>query len=140
MKSKYALALVLGLFAGTASFTASALEQLVESVAEGCRLEIDSHCSDVTPGEGRILACLYAYEDKLSGKCEYALYDAADQLERFLSDMTYVVNECWDDLATHCGDVEEGEGRIASCLLDNKDSLASRCANAIDEVGLHVVE
>ena len=50
-------------------------------MAKGCEAAITTTCKDVTPGEGRILACLYAHGDKLSGKCEYALYDAAIQLE-----------------------------------------------------------
>ena len=46
-----------------------ALEDLVKSVQEGCKKELESYCKEVTPGEGRVLACLYAYEDKLSGRC-----------------------------------------------------------------------
>jgi hypothetical protein len=30
---------------------------------EGCNKEFETYCKDVTPGEGRLLACLYAYED-----------------------------------------------------------------------------
>ena len=54
-----------------------ATDSIIESVARGCEKELTSYCSNVTPGEGRILACMYAHEDKLSGMCEYALYDAA---------------------------------------------------------------
>ena len=57
-------------------------QQLVEGVVTGCKAELEKYCSNVTPGEGRVLACLYAHNDKLSGRCEYALYDAAVQLER----------------------------------------------------------
>src|SRR5262249_49690865 len=49
---------------------------LVDQVKEGCKAELESHCKDVTPGDGRLLACLYAFEDKLSPRCDYALYDA----------------------------------------------------------------
>ncbi|MGB3648599.1 MAG: cysteine rich repeat-containing protein, partial [Desulfobulbales bacterium] len=48
---------------------ATAAQDLVETVAKGCEKELTSYCKDVTPGEGRILACLYAHSDKLSGKC-----------------------------------------------------------------------
>lgn len=117
---------------------ASALESLVESVANGCESELTGYCSQVTPGEGRILACLYAHEDKLSGRCEYALYDAAAQLERFIGALTYLANECDQDLDTHCAAVEEGEGRLAKCLLDNKSELQARCAAAIEATDLKV--
>ena len=116
----------------------SAVETLIESVGQGCADELSSFCSQVTPGEGRVLACLYAHGDKMSGKCEYALYDAAAQLERFVGALTYVANECAVDLDTHCAAVEAGEGRIAECLLDNKANLQSRCVTAIDATGLQV--
>jgi hypothetical protein len=55
---------------------------LADIGAEGCQAEIETYCKDVTPGEIRILACLYAHEDKLPERCLYALYEASGQLER----------------------------------------------------------
>ncbi len=138
MKNLAAISLAFALTFGAS--TANAIEQLVESVATGCATELESYCAEVTPGEGRMLACLYAHEDKLSGQCEYALYDAAAQLERFISALSYLASECHGDLVDHCADVAGGEGRLASCLLDNKDKLQPRCAEAIDDVELEVVE
>jgi hypothetical protein len=37
---------------------ATAGQSLVETVANGCKTEIETYFSQVTPGEGRILACL----------------------------------------------------------------------------------
>lgn len=116
--------------------TASAVDSLVESVATGCEEELTTYCSNVTPGEGRILACMFAHEDKLSGRCEFALYDAAAQLERFIGALTYLANECDEDLDTHCAAVEMGEGRLAQCLLDNKEKLQERCVAAIEATDL----
>jgi hypothetical protein len=50
-------------------------------VLDGCNSELAQYCAEVTPGEGRLLACLYAHEDKLSGQCERALmhWQAAGQ-------------------------------------------------------------
>ncbi len=116
---------------------AGALESLVESVATGCEKELKSYCSEVTPGEGRILACLYAHGDKISGQCEYALYDAAAQLERYVAALSYVVNECEDDLKQYCASVQAGEGRLAECLLvKNKDKISKRCSQAMKDVDL----
>ena len=42
------------------SLPAAAVDDLLESVAKGCEKELTTFCKDVTPGEGRILACLYA--------------------------------------------------------------------------------
>lgn len=118
--------------------SAVAMESIIESVAQNCEKELQSYCAKVTPGEGRVLACLYAHEDKLTGRCEYALYDAAVQLERAIAALTYLANECDDDLDKHCAKVAIGEGRLARCLLDNKANLSKRCVGAIDETELKV--
>ena len=111
-------------------------EGLVKTVATGCEKEILAYCKDVTPGEGRILACLYAHEDKLSGQCEYALFDAASQLERAVSALSYVANECGDDLDAFCSEVTAGEGRLLDCLNKNEKKVSSRCKQALKDTGL----
>ncbi|MBW1996499.1 MAG: hypothetical protein JRJ29_00900 [Deltaproteobacteria bacterium] len=113
---------------------ANAQQPLAEIVAEGCKTELEAYCKDVTPGEGRVLACLYARSDKLSGKCEYALYDAAVQLERALTALTYLANECDDDLETLCSDVAMGKGRLMDCLKSNSKKLTRRCNQALKDV------
>ena len=109
---------------------------LVETVANGCKMEIEKYCSQVTPGQGRILACLYAHEDKLSAKCEYALYDAAAQLERAVAALSYVANECNEDLDKYCESIEPGKGRLLECLDKNDKQVSKRCKQAIKDVGL----
>ena len=117
-------------------FTTSSManESLLDSVVEGCMTELETYCKDVTPGQKRVLACLYSYNDKLSGKCEYALYDAAIQLERAIAALTYVVSECADDLVELCADVPAGEGRLLECLAENESKVTARCKDAIKAV------
>ena len=115
---------------------ASAQQKLAEQVAKGCDQEIKTYCKDVTQGQGRILACLYAREDKLSGKCEYALYDAAVQLERAVNSLAYVANECRDDLKSFCSGTEPGGGRLLQCLDKNSANVSSRCKQALKDTGL----
>ena len=106
----------------------------VETVLDGCSKEFESYCKNVTPGEGRLLACLYAYSDKLSNRCEFALYDAASQLQRALTALTYLANECRDDLKKYCSDVQPGEGRLVDCIAKKADVLSDRCKTAIKDV------
>ncbi len=113
-----------------------AQQSLTETVANGCKAELERYCGKVTPGEGRILACLYAHNDKLSGRCEYALYDAAVQLERAAAALAYVANECGADLRRHCAEVEAGEGRLLDCLLKKDSEVSFRCKQARKDVGI----
>jgi Cysteine rich repeat len=109
--------------------------ELVESVAKGCETEIRTYCRGVTPGEGRVLACLYAFWDKLSDQCDNALYDAAAQLSRAVNTLTYVANECWADLETYCANIQPGEGRLLQCFEKNDAKITKRCKQALKETG-----
>ena len=117
-------------------FTVSSManESLLDSVVEGCKTELETFCKDVTPGQKRLLACLYSRNDQLSGKCEYALYDAAIQLERAIAALTYVVSECSDDLGEFCANVPAGEGRLLECLAENESKVSKRCKDAFNQV------
>lgn len=126
-----AILLVLVFFAGTAL----AGSNPVETVVTGCKKELETYCKDVTPGQGRILACLYAHGDKLSGRCDFALYDAAAQLERAVAALTYVANECSDDLDKYCANIAPGQGRLLDCLNKNEAKVSGRCKQAFKDVG-----
>ena len=107
---------------------------IVETVETGCAAEISTFCSQVSPGEGRLLACFYAHEDKLSGQCQYALYSAAAQLDQAVSALNYVATQCEDDLITHCANVQIGEGRVLECLRAHADSVSPACTQAVNDV------
>ena len=113
---------------------AASEDTLVSQVQKGCESEIKDFCSQVTLGEGRLLACFYAHEDKLSGQCQFALYSAAAQLEHAVSALNYVAGQCIDDIETMCPDVQAGEGRILNCLESKGEALSSACRTAIDDV------
>ena len=126
---------VLGLlfFDGGKAF---AVEQSLGSVAKDCEKELSVYCKDVTPGEGRILACLYAHEDKLTVRCEYALYETVAQLGRSLTALAYVASECRDDLKAYCSDISPGQGRLLQCIDKNRAKVSSRCKQALKETEL----
>jgi hypothetical protein len=134
MKKVMSVLVLAVLLLGFAYATAQA--DPVNTIAEGCKVELEKYCSQVTPGDSRVLACLYAHGEKISPKCEYALYDAAVQLERAVAALTYLVNECDDDMEKYCTAVEPGEGRILDCLNKQGKNVSERCRGAIKDVGL----
>ncbi len=78
MQKRFVLLAVVAMFFVSVA-SAWAADNVIDTVAKGCEKELTTYCKDVTPGEGRVLACLFAFSDKLTGQCEYALYDAAAQ-------------------------------------------------------------
>ncbi len=134
MKKKIALlTLAAGLFFGSHLM---AQDAVVEHLIQACETDIHSYCSQVTPGNGRMLHCMAAHEDKISGRCQYAFYQAATILEQIAQATAYVANQCATDIETHCRGVAMGEGRILACLIENKAEVSDTCNQAVyDTVG-----
>jgi hypothetical protein len=130
------LKLAFGVLAVAAASPAMAQDSLLEYVVTSCEADLKQYCSQVTPGEGRLLHCAAAHEDKLSGQCSYALYQAASLLEQLSMAIVYVAQSCETEIKTLCGDVKAGEGRILSCLEEKGESLGEPCKKALaDTVG-----
>ena len=121
--------------AGQAQEVEQGVQGALDTFSEGCQQELNTFCKDVTPGEGRLLACLYAFQDKLSPSCEYAVYDSMGQLNRTLTNVSYAIGECRDDLKSYCSEIKVGEGRLLDCLNRNEDKVSSRCNSALKDVG-----
>jgi hypothetical protein len=107
------------------------LTPLAEYVTQACEAELGTYCSQVIPGQSRLLACLYSHGDKLSGQCETALYQAASVLDRAIGTVAYLADQCRADIDSKCASVPSGQGRIAECLARNRDSLSPSCTQAI---------
>jgi len=115
---------------------AQAADSLVDSLKKACNKELTTFCKGVVPGEGRILACLYAFEDKVSDKCVYALYDASLQLEQAVAAVKFAATQCKDDLHKFCANVKVGQGRALACLHQNEKDVSQACKDALKQTGL----
>jgi len=115
---------------------ALAQESLIEYLVIACENDIENYCSQVTPGNGRLLHCMAAHEDKISGQCEYAFYQTAALLEQLSVAIAYVAQECETEIQTLCRGVELGEGRILACLDEHAEEVGDSCKKAVaDTVG-----
>ena len=103
----------------------------MDYVFSACEKDLESYCSQVTPGEGRLLHCVAAHEDKISGQCGYALYRASSMLEQLTMAIAYLAQSCGEELEAFCSEVEMGEGRVLDCLGKHQAELGESCANAM---------
>ena len=62
---KSALLLAIFVALGTSGKTSFAADPIEQAIA-ACEYELTHFCSSVTPGEGRLMMCLGAHEDKVS--------------------------------------------------------------------------
>ena len=88
------------------------------------------------PGDGRLSACLYAYEDKLSDSCDAAFGEMADLIDLVFERLRFTMEQCGSDIAEHCADVAVGEGRLFSCLREHEASLSAGCGDLIGGIEL----
>ena len=103
----------------------------IDSLRKDCEKELDMYCKDVTPEQGRVLACLYAHGNGLSGQCEYSMYEVLNQLQQALSPTLRFMKACEKDAKRHCPLVEQGEGRIMNCLKQKSAHVSPACRQAI---------
>jgi len=103
-----------------------------EDLFGACASEVASNCSDVRPGHGRLYACLYSHDDKLSDRCLAATADIHESLDFFFEAVRFSKQECLSDIETFCSDVSTGGGRILSCLRGNQEHLETSCEDALD--------
>jgi hypothetical protein len=135
------LPLLAVLLAGSASAQTEVgktiLEKLTAKVAKlesACARDIRKYCKTVTPGEGRLIYCMQAHEDKISAKCAYELGETASSVQTSADSLKDAVIACKAEITGVCGKTVPGQGRIAACLIANKSTASKDCAAAIQKV------
>ncbi len=108
--------------------------QLGENVRQACSKDAQTFCSRVTPGNGRLVACFYAHEDKISPGCDMAILEAGDKLAWFVDEVRTAVTSCAADIRETCRGMTPGEGRIFQCLRDNQGELSQGCRRVVNRV------
>jgi Golgi apparatus protein 1 len=110
------------------------LKARVTSLEKACAGDIKKYCKTVTPGEGRMIYCMQAHEDKISVKCAFELGEAATSVQTAADALKDAVIACKAEITGVCGKVVPGQGRIAACLMSNKSTASAGCADALKKI------
>jgi hypothetical protein len=105
-----------------------------EGLLESCSTDIAKFCSEVTPGNGRVISCLYAHEDKLTESCDAASADFGDMIDSFFFGLRQAYQTCAPDIEKHCSGVKMGQGRLISCLAENQATLGKDCGEIVSRL------
>ena len=108
----------------------SRVTEAAERVQNACRTELQKFCATVTPGEGRLLLCMQAHEDKLGNQCELALFEASRNVRQAMRRIERVADACGSDIQAQC----VGSGSIAQCLSEKRAVLSPACQAAAAEL------
>jgi hypothetical protein len=106
----------------------------VTSLEKACAGDIKKYCKTVTPGEGRMIYCMQAHEDKISVKCAFELGEAATSVQTAADALKDAVIACKAEISGVCGKVPPGQGRIAACLMSNKSTASAGCVEGLRKI------
>lgn len=106
----------------------------ITKLEAACARDMKKYCRTVTPGEGRMIYCMQAHEDKISVKCAFELGEAATNVQTTADALKEGVIACKAEINGVCGKTVPGQGRIAACLLANKSTASSGCADALKKI------
>jgi len=106
----------------------------IKKLEASCGRDIKKYCRTVTPGEGRILYCMQAHEDKISPGCAFVLTEVALQAQTTVGQLREAVNSCQGDIDKFCAKTQPGQGRLAACLAANKASVSKNCVETVQRL------
>ncbi len=94
-----------------------------------CKADVQKFCKDVTPGGGRVIACLKAHEDKLSPECKAAGQKAKERVAQARKDFD---TACADDRQKLCKDAKPGR-EMMMCFHEHENDLSEGCKSMIEK-------
>ena len=112
-------------------------EKLTARIAKlesACAKDIKQYCKTVTPGEGRMIYCMQAHEDKISAQCAYELGEAAARVQASADLLRDAILACKAEITGVCGKTVPGQGRMAACLMANRSTASKDCADVIQKI------
>jgi len=126
------LALTLPASAATVSYT-----EAIDILMAACGKDVETYCSDVRLGSGRIEACLSKNSSRISQQCQADFPKVIAILDARATAQASVPEVCKADAARLCEDFRLGRARVLRCLIreDNTRRVSNRCNAAIDDAG-----
>jgi hypothetical protein len=104
-----------GLAAALLVFTAPAWAAR-DAAMQDCRADYRRLCASVSPGDGRVAACLAQHEAELTPACRAALG---------------VIAECGQQMRQICGGSASGPGAWHDCAKAHASELSATCRAAL---------
>lgn len=102
-------------------------------LAQDCAVDLNKYCSAIKPGEGRNVACLISYSDKIAPRCRLTAFLAGKVLAENMLRLEKLAFKCSADIPSLCDKAGIGGGRIYDCLKKNKARLVPECRNSLPQ-------
>jgi sporulation protein YlmC with PRC-barrel domain len=92
----------------------------VDRVEDACSDDFEELCGGVTPGEGRLAACVRANVDQLSRRCRLTLFVVSRKIRQTVADFA---DECVGSLRAQCAGAE----KAGECAEQKSASISPAC-------------
>ncbi len=96
------------------------LAAAADRVEDACADDLEELCCSVTPGEGRIAACVRANADQLSRRCRLTLFIVSRKIRQAVANFA---DECGGSLRAQCANVE----KFGECAEQQSASISPAC-------------
>ena len=100
------------------------LSTAIQRVEGACGGDIERFCSEVTPGGGRLAACMDAYSDQLSRSCQFTLGRAANRVQQAVEN---IADTCMSAVQQQCGNTDD----MKQCLQQKNSALPQSCQTIV---------
>ena len=109
---------------------APTLKEYGAQMKTACKADVQKLCSDVTPEEGRIAACLDSKQDQLSTDCHNTWISTKAEISKRIDKADVAFRrDCGSDVQKFCANVPSGKGRLLRCLGQHESDLSNSCQN-----------
>ena len=94
------------------------MQAQVITAERDCAVDVKSLCAGITPGGGRVLACIQSHIGELSVGCSSRLSKAV-----------WVAKECAADIKHFCPDAKVGD--VKDCMQPHLGETSDQCKAAV---------
>lgn len=95
------------------------------ALSNNCDQEANTLCQGVSPGEGRLTACIAQQKAKFTPQCK-------PEVLGFLEQRRQLGKACRGDIKKYCAGTKPGRGQVLSCLTLHKEQLSTECQRQIE--------
>jgi hypothetical protein len=107
------------------------LAAAMDRVEEACAEDFEELCGGITPGEGRLAACIHANADQLSRRCRLTLFVVSRRIRQAVANFA---EECGDNLRAQCANAE----KPGECAEQKSAAISPACHTMVVACGRRV--
>jgi hypothetical protein len=107
----------------------------VDQLAAACRTDLAKYCNNVELGNGRLRACLDAYQNVVSPRCQQTRAAVYASISRRAAAQRDIGNICDADITRLCG-TSHADAHLVECLVSvSPAALSPACNQTFTDTG-----